>query len=215
MSHRPLVFTHAADPLETDDWLKTIGKMLTTAQCDDREKVLYGAGRLKRTAGAWWDAYVATHATPDTITWQEFTDSFRSHHISAGLMKLKKKELLSLKQGAMLVAEFRDKFIELSRYAPEDVADDGKKHELFMEGLAGPLQYQLMSHTFASFQQLMDKAICLESKRKELGNLKRKATTLGYSGSSTRPRCIPQRRTTPHVGGSGGNSGQNQFQRNN
>jgi hypothetical protein len=31
MSHRPPVFTHAADPLETDDWLKTVGKMLTTA----------------------------------------------------------------------------------------------------------------------------------------------------------------------------------------
>jgi hypothetical protein len=40
MSHRPPVFTHAADPLDADDWLKTMSKMLTTAQCDDREKVL-------------------------------------------------------------------------------------------------------------------------------------------------------------------------------
>jgi hypothetical protein len=92
---------------------------------------------------------VAAHATPDTITWQELTDSFRSHHIPAGLMKLK-KEFLSLKQGGMSVAEFRDMFIELSHYAPEDVADDGKKHELFMEGLAGPLQYYLMSHCVVS-----------------------------------------------------------------
>jgi hypothetical protein len=38
-------------------------------------------------------------------------------------MKLKKKEFLSLEQGGMSVAEFRDKFIELSSYAPEDVAD--------------------------------------------------------------------------------------------
>jgi hypothetical protein len=128
MSNRSPVFTHAADPLEADDWLKTISKMLTTAQCDDREKVLYAAGRLQGTAGAWWDAYVAAaHATPDTITWQEFTDNFRSHHIPAGLMKLKKKEFLSLKQGGMSVAEFRDKIIELPLYTPEDVADDGKK----------------------------------------------------------------------------------------
>jgi hypothetical protein len=35
-------------------------------------------------------------------------------------MKLK-KEFLSLKQGGMSMAEFRDKFIELSPYAPEDV----------------------------------------------------------------------------------------------
>jgi hypothetical protein len=30
MSHRPPVFAHAADPLDADDWLKTVGKMLTT-----------------------------------------------------------------------------------------------------------------------------------------------------------------------------------------
>jgi hypothetical protein len=31
MSHHPLVFSHAADPLEAEDWLKTVLKMLTTA----------------------------------------------------------------------------------------------------------------------------------------------------------------------------------------
>jgi hypothetical protein len=65
----------------------------------------------------------------------------------------------------MSVAEFRDRFIELSRYAPEEVADDAKKQERFLEGLAGLLRYQLMSHTFPSFQHLLDKAICLESMR--------------------------------------------------
>jgi hypothetical protein len=103
-------------------------------------------------------------------------------------MRLKKKEFLSLKQGGMSVAEYRDRFIELSRYAPEEVADDPKKQERFMEGLAGPLRYQLTSHTFPSFQQLLDKAIVLESMRRELRELKRKAATPGPSGSHTRPR---------------------------
>jgi hypothetical protein len=64
---------------------------------------------------------------------------------------MKLKEFLSLKQGGMSVEEFRDRFIELSRYAPEEVADDAKKQERFMKGLAGPFQYELMSHTFPSF----------------------------------------------------------------
>jgi len=68
MSHRPPVFTHAADPLEAEDWLKAVEKMLTVTQCTDREKVLYASGRLQGTASAWWDAYVAAHATPDAIT---------------------------------------------------------------------------------------------------------------------------------------------------
>ena len=35
----------------------------------------------------------------------------------------------------MTVAEYRDKFIQLSWYAPTEVDEDGKRQELFMEGL--------------------------------------------------------------------------------
>ena len=51
----------------------------------------------------------------------------------------------------MYVSEYHDKFIQLSRYAPKDVADDEKKKVLFLEGLNGGLQYQLIAHTFHSF----------------------------------------------------------------
>ena len=50
-------------------------------------------------------------------------------------MKFKKKEFLALKQGSMSIAEYCDKFIQLSRYAPTKVEDDDKRLELFMEGL--------------------------------------------------------------------------------
>jgi hypothetical protein len=43
---RPLVFTHAADPLEADDWLRAIKMQLNIAQCDDRQKVLFASGQL-------------------------------------------------------------------------------------------------------------------------------------------------------------------------
>jgi hypothetical protein len=141
---------------------------------------------------------------------QEFTESFRSHHIPAGVMRLKKKEFLSLKQERMSVAGYRDRFIELSRYAPEEVADDPKKQERFLEGLAGPLRYQLTSHTFQSFQQLFDKAIVLESMRRELGELKRKASTPGPSGSHTRPRFTAPLGAPFRPGGPSGGYGQQQ-----
>jgi hypothetical protein len=66
-------------------------------------------------------------------------------------MKIKKKQFLSLKQMNMTVSEYKDKFIQLSRYALEEVADDERKQEQFLKGLIGPLQYQMMSHTFPSF----------------------------------------------------------------
>jgi hypothetical protein len=79
-------------------------------------------------------------------------------------MKIKKKEFLSLKQGNITLNEYIDKFIQLSRYAPEEVDEHERKQEQFLEGLIGPLQYQLMSHTFPSFQKLLDKAIAFEHK---------------------------------------------------
>jgi hypothetical protein len=139
MSHNPPTFTSLPDPLDVDDWLKSIEKMLNIAQCSDREKVLYASGRLTSPAADWWDSYVAAHDAADTITWAEFTTQFRNYHIPAVLMKIKKKEFLSLKQGNMSVSEYHEKFIQLSRYAPDEVADDERKQEHFTEGLNGPL----------------------------------------------------------------------------
>jgi hypothetical protein len=110
----------------------------------------------------------------------------------------------------MSVAEYRDRFIELSRYAPEEVADDPKKQERFLEGLAGPLRYQLMSHIFPSIQHLLDKSIILESMRRELGELKRKAATPGSSGSHTRPRFTSPLGAPFRLGGPTGGYGQQQ-----
>jgi hypothetical protein len=45
-----------------------------------------------------------------------------SQLIFADLMKIK-KEFLSLRQQSMLVSEYRDKFIQLSLYAPKEVVE--------------------------------------------------------------------------------------------
>ena len=53
MKGRPPVFTHAADPLEADDWLRAVEKQLNIAQCNDLEKVLYASGQLHGAAQDW------------------------------------------------------------------------------------------------------------------------------------------------------------------
>jgi hypothetical protein len=175
MSDKPPNFSNSADPLHADDWLKSVEKMLNIAQCSDREKVLYASGHLTGPVADWWDAYCAAHAAVNTITRAKFSTQFRNYHIPARLMKIKRKEFLSLKQGSMSVSEYRDKFIQLSRYAPRDAEDDEKKQELFLDGLIGPIQYQLVTHTFPSFQRLLDKAIAVENKRCEFGEKRRHA----------------------------------------
>jgi hypothetical protein len=100
------VFAHSANPMDAEDWVHIVERELHTAQCDDREKVLYGPRLLRGPTQSWWESYLATHTNPDTITWQEFRDNFRQYHVPAGLMTLKKEEFLALKQGPMFFSEY-------------------------------------------------------------------------------------------------------------
>jgi hypothetical protein len=138
MRGHPPTFAHSSDPMDAEDWLRTVERELHTAQCDDREKVLYGPRLLREAAQSWWESYLATHANPDTITWEEFRGSFRQYHVPAGLMTVK-EEFLALKQGSLSVSEYRDRFLHLSRYAPEDVNTDAKRQYRFLRGLVDPL----------------------------------------------------------------------------
>jgi hypothetical protein len=117
-------------------------------------------------------------------------------------MKFKQKEILALKQGNMTVSEYHDKFTQLSHYAPNDVDTDEKRQDCFLEGLIG--HYQLQSHTFQKFETLLDKAIGLESKRKELSEQKRKFQFQGQSSSNTRPCYNMPQGFQSRSGGQGG-----------
>ena len=78
MKGRPSVFTHSADPMEADDWLRVVERQLNIAQCNDMEKVLYASGQLQGAAQTWWESYQAarpTNAPP--VTWIEFCRDFR------------------------------------------------------------------------------------------------------------------------------------------
>jgi hypothetical protein len=96
---RPPVFTHAADPLEADDWLRAVEKQLNIAQCDDRQKVLFAYGRP---------------ANAPVVTWQEFRENFRGYHIPEEMIELKAEEFRNLTKGSLSVAEYHDRFAQLS-----------------------------------------------------------------------------------------------------
>jgi hypothetical protein len=104
-------------------------------------------------------------------------------------MIVRKEEFLALKQGPLSVSEYRDKFLQLSRYAPRDVNTDAKRQYRFLRGLVDPLHYQLMNHTVPTFHRLIDRAIMTERKRWEMEDRKRKIGA-SQAGSSSLPRYL-------------------------
>jgi hypothetical protein len=155
--------------MEAEDWLKGVEKKLMITQCTDHEKVLFAVHQLFGTAANWWETYCNTHADVDSITWNEFKAHFRNHYVPHGTIKLKKKkEFVDLKQGAMKVNEYLNSFIQLSRYAPDDINTDEKKHDMFLNGLNDDIQFQLLNTDYADFQLVVDKTIVIENKIKEM-----------------------------------------------
>jgi hypothetical protein len=105
-------------------------------------------------------------------------------------MKLKKKEFADLKQGGMTVNEYLNSFIQLSRYAPDDINMDEKKQDMFLNEFNDDNQFQLLNIDYANFQHMVDKAVVIENKIKEMEkDGKRKVSFSGQSsGSNARPR---------------------------
>jgi hypothetical protein len=69
------------DPMDADDWLKSVEKKSQVVRCNNREKVLLASHQLSGPAADWWDAYVEAHEEPKSITWPEFRATFRAHHV--------------------------------------------------------------------------------------------------------------------------------------
>jgi hypothetical protein len=137
----PTTFSQAKDPMDAEDWLKGVEKKLVITQCTDREKVLFAAHQLYGTVANWWETYCNTHVDVDTITWNEFKARFRTHYVPRGTMKLKKTEFADLEQGSMTVNEYLNSFIQLSRYARDDINTDEKKQDVFLNGLNDDIQF--------------------------------------------------------------------------
>jgi hypothetical protein len=90
-------------------------------------------------------------------------------------MKLKRDEFRKLRQGGMNVTEYLHKFMELSRYAPEDINDDEKKQEAFLGGLNPEIRTLVEVTTHSDFNAMINRAITTERNRKsELSERKRR-----------------------------------------
>jgi hypothetical protein len=68
VTHPPL-FSGGRDPLETDDWLRTIESKFSVLNCTEYQKTLYVAQQLRGLAGAWWASYTAALPADHHVPW--------------------------------------------------------------------------------------------------------------------------------------------------
>jgi hypothetical protein len=182
-----LTFSHVVEPMDADIWLMYVKKKLQVVQYNNHEKVLLGSHQLSGPTTDWWDAYREAYEELESINWHEFRAAVRAHHVPQGVIKLKKKEFLDLKQVSMSVNVYVTKFTQLSRYAPNEVDTEEKKLKCFLNGLNDGLAYALEARDFENLQGMVNKVLVLGNHR---GVMERKRKLVGQHQpcSSSRPR---------------------------
>jgi hypothetical protein len=125
------------------------------------------------------------------VTWDEFKQAFKSHHIPKGLMDRKMRELLALSQGSDTVYRYAQKFNNLCQYGGHHVDTDAKKMERFRDGLDGRLYERLNLLEPANFHELVNKAISQEDAMKKAhGDKKRMPGFTPGSGTDKKFRFV-------------------------
>jgi hypothetical protein len=89
---KPPIFSYVVEPMDADDWLKSIEKKLQVVQCNSHEMVLLASHQLSGPTADWWDAYVEAHEEPESMSFPEFRTTFCAYHVPQGVIKVKKKE---------------------------------------------------------------------------------------------------------------------------
>jgi hypothetical protein len=77
------------------------------------------------------------------VTWEEFRNTFRAHHIPEGLIERKLNEFLAHTQGTRTVMQYAQAFNHLCHYAGYHANTDAKKRDHFRHGLNTKLKERL------------------------------------------------------------------------
>ncbi|KAK1686665.1 hypothetical protein QYE76_047513 [Lolium multiflorum] len=188
----PPIFSKTEEPLDADEWLQTMENNLEVAGVEATKKVLFATHYLSRPARAWWTSARAMNAG-QMMTWEDFKMKFSKYHVPQGLIKMMRDEFRELKQGRMSVVEYRDRFLTLSRYAPDETDSNEKRKERFLNGLHDEMQTVLVNIPFVDLEALVDSAIQMEGKLHQ-ANENRKRRMMNQHGSRNTQKTPETRR---------------------
>jgi hypothetical protein len=153
--------------------------------CSEENKANFAALQLRGEALMWWDHF-KTMQQGRAVTWNDFKQAYKSHHIPKGLKDRKMRELLALRQGSDTVYRYAQKFNSLCQYGGHHVDTDAKKMERFRDGIDGKLYEQLNLLEPENFHELVNKAISQEDALKKAHRDKKRPSGLLRAAELTR-----------------------------
>ena len=113
--------------------MKATEKAFNTLELAEAQKVSNIYGLLHDSFDAWFTRVKVLHG--DQLTWEVFKAEFCKEYLADAFKVERQNEFIALKQGAMTVQEYMDKFEDLYKYASDIFPTEPQKCYRFKEGL--------------------------------------------------------------------------------
>ena len=145
-----------------DHWFRQIKKVLEAMNItSDKARIRLAVFQLEDESQVWWD-WVKTSRDLEAMTWAKFHKLFMGKYFSATARHAKAQEFQELKQGAMTVIEYVARFIELARFADDNVATDVAKVRRFKNGLRLSIQGRIVRLCLHDMDSMVGTAMTIE-----------------------------------------------------
>ncbi|RVW58028.1 hypothetical protein CK203_114204 [Vitis vinifera] len=171
--------------LEAENWMKEIKKILDVMAVPEERRVSLASFMLRDEADNWWDMIKTTQDVTKMV-WMQFEELLLSNYFPEAVRRQKRAEFIHLVQRNMTVTEYAAKFTQLSRYAPNVVADEQMRAEQFQEGLRLNIRAQVAPFMLRTYSEVVARALVIEREMEEAQRLRSKNSRKQeqYSGAT-------------------------------
>ncbi|XP_016173244.1 uncharacterized protein LOC107615720 [Arachis ipaensis] len=115
--HSP-TFRGTTNPTEADNWFQAMERALQAQHVPKNQYVEFATYKFEGEAQFWWHGARRLLQQDDVaVSWDAFRVEFYKKYFPNSVRAAKKLELLQLKQGSMMMAEYASKFEELCRFS--------------------------------------------------------------------------------------------------
>ena len=213
---KPPYFKGGGDPTFLENWIREFDKIFAALNCPVNMRVDQAAMYLKEEADIWWRDNGNVLRAEANFGWETFKTKLREKFYPPFLRKQKAQEFINLQMNNMSITEYYNKFMNLSRFAPEVVPTEELKAQRFEQGLTKQLQKNLAGKTFKTLDKVYGRAAHLYGlnvrSAPESGSVGEKRKDFGNSsdqGNSKKPRNENfQNRNVQNNGGSSRTNGE-------
>ncbi|GFZ01882.1 hypothetical protein Acr_15g0004910 [Actinidia rufa] len=170
MKLNPPEFMGATDPLVAEEWLKKLDTIFEVMEVTSEQKLTLATFMLRGEARNWWESMRRMQPEGVPVSWQRFVEIFNDQYFPRIYRMQKEEEFMSLKKRTMSIVEYEEKFIALSRFAPEMVRTEELKCRRFEHGLDWQIRSRVAMFELNIYSELVNKSKIAEREVMEFQN---------------------------------------------